>query len=84
MNIHKFSRTLQIEVSTRVGDEDPYPLSKTLKVLDQEGLDVVSCVSSIVNQRWIYVIYCEVNDAASIDSCYLQHKLMSLLSSSDS
>ena len=60
VSVHKFTRTLQIEITAGVADEDPYPLSKTLNLLAQEGLDVVSCVSSMVNQRWIYVIYCEV------------------------
>uniref|UniRef100_A0A803M0N1 BHLH domain-containing protein n=1 Tax=Chenopodium quinoa TaxID=63459 RepID=A0A803M0N1_CHEQI len=48
-----------IEITAGVEEDDPCPISKTLKVLAQEGLDVVSCVSNKVNQRWIYVIYCE-------------------------
>lgn len=60
VSIQKLSRTLQIEIAAGVEEEDPYPLSKVLKVLDEEGLDVVSSVSSKVNEKWIYVIYCEV------------------------
>lgn len=60
VSIHKFSRTIQIEITAGVEDEDPYPISKILKLLAQQGFDVVSCVTSKLNQRWIYVIYCEV------------------------
>ncbi|KAL2920544.1 hypothetical protein RDABS01_012035 [Bienertia sinuspersici] len=87
VSIHKFSRTLQIEIiaaKSGDGDEDqPYPLSKSLKILANEGLDVVSCVSSKVNQRWMYVIYCEVNDETFIDSSDLQEKLKSVVYSCD-
>nr|WCO08267.1 hypothetical protein [Suaeda aralocaspica] len=82
VSIHKFSRTLQIEivVGSGVGDEgSPYPLSKALRVLADERLDVVSCVSSIVNQRWIYVIYCEVNEVTSIETSQLQQKLLQVI-----
>ncbi|XP_021730189.1 transcription factor bHLH120-like [Chenopodium quinoa] len=82
VNIHKFSKTLQIEITAGVEEDDPCPISKTLKVLAQEGLDVVSCVSNKVNQRWIYVIYCEVNEETPVDSCHLREILMSLVVSS--
>ncbi|CAO2838955.1 unnamed protein product [Amaranthus hypochondriacus] len=84
VSVHKFTRTLQIEITAGVADEDPYPLSKTLHFLAQEGLDVVSCVSSMVNQRWIYVIYCEVDETKNVDSVQLQEKLMSGITSCDS
>ncbi|XP_021765229.1 transcription factor bHLH126-like [Chenopodium quinoa] len=82
VNIHKFSKTLQIEITAGVEEDDPCPISKTLKVLAQEGLDVVSCVSNKVNQRWIYVIYCEVTEETAVDSCHLREKLMSVVVSS--
>lgn len=78
VSIHIFSKTVQIEIMA--GVEDSYPLSKAVKVLSQEGLDVVSCVSNKVNQGLIHIIYCEVNDVMSVDSRYLQEQLMSVSS----
>jgi len=54
------SGAMDIEINARVGEEDGFPLSRALHVLIQEGLNVVDCVSSKVNQRWTYVIRCEV------------------------
>ncbi|KAJ8440058.1 hypothetical protein Cgig2_025537 [Carnegiea gigantea] len=83
VSIHMLSGAMDIEINARVGEEDVFPLSRALHVLIQEGLNVVDCVSSKVNQRWIYVIRCEVSDEISIDSSQLQHKLMSEIDSSD-
>lgn len=83
VSIHTFSGAMDIEINVRVEEEDVFPLSRALHVLIQEGLNVVDCVSSKVNQRWIYVIRCEVSDEISIDSSQLQHRLMREIDSSD-
>lgn len=83
MSIHTFSGAMDIEINARVGEEDVFPLSRVLHVLIQEGLNVVDCVSSRVNQRRIYVIRCEVSDEISIDSSQLQQRLMSEIGSAD-
>lgn len=83
VSIHMFSGAMDIEINARVGEEDAFPLSKALLVLIQEGLNVVDCVSSRVNQRWIHVIRCEVSDEISVDSSQLRHRLMSEIDFSD-
>uniref|UniRef100_A0A803LUD2 Uncharacterized protein n=1 Tax=Chenopodium quinoa TaxID=63459 RepID=A0A803LUD2_CHEQI len=51
---------LEIEINTAVEEEDMFPLSKVLKMLQlDEGLNVVNCAYSKVNQRWMYVIRCQ-------------------------
>ncbi|KAH9626065.1 hypothetical protein KSS87_001990 [Heliosperma pusillum] len=76
VSIHTFSKAIEIEICVGL-EEDHFPLSRVLKVLNEEGLNVVSCVSSKVNKRWIYVIHCEVDEVASIDSSKLQWRLTS-------
>ncbi|XP_074284585.1 transcription factor bHLH118-like [Silene latifolia] len=79
VSIHTFSKAIEIEICAGI-EEDPFPLSKVLKVLSEEGLDVVSCVSSKLNKKWIYVIHCQVDEVASIDSCKLQWRITSEIS----
>ncbi|KAK9672712.1 hypothetical protein RND81_12G119000 [Saponaria officinalis] len=50
-------------------------------VLDEEGLDVVSCVSTRVNDRIIYVTHCQVEEVPSVDSCQLQRRLYDVICS---
>lgn len=42
-------------------DEDNLPLSNVLQFLLEQGLDVVSCFSSKVNDRTLHKIHCQVH-----------------------
>ncbi|XVF11718.1 hypothetical protein REPUB_Repub08aG0052000 [Reevesia pubescens] len=67
-----------IEVALRSGLEGRgFPLSRVLQLLLDEGLDVVSCISSTLDGRWIHTIQSEVNDhdLTSVDISLLQQKL---------
>ncbi|XP_021765477.1 transcription factor bHLH55-like [Chenopodium quinoa] len=73
---------LEIEINTAVEEEDMFPLSKVLKMLQlDEGLNVVNCAYSKVNQRWMYVIRCQVDDGKLVDSSRLQWRLTNEISS---
>lgn len=83
VSIHTLSNVIQIEIGVAgFGDEDVFPLSRVLRVLiEEEGLNVVNCVSSKFSQRWMYIIHCEVNDLTSMDLQQLQQRLTSEISS---
>ncbi|XP_059639214.1 transcription factor bHLH118 [Cornus florida] len=55
------------------------PLSKVLSVLIQEGLSIVCCISTKVNQTLLHTIESEVNDGRSITVSELQQKLRDLV-----
>ena len=49
-----------IEVVVNTAFKQGLPLARLLQVLAGEGLDVVSCVSARVNERFLYTIESEV------------------------
>lgn len=63
-----------VEISIKGG----LSLSKVLKVLMKEGLNVNSCVSSTVDQSLHHIIQSKVNTRGDIDLAMLRSKLMSL------
>ncbi|XP_009791858.1 transcription factor bHLH118-like [Nicotiana tabacum] len=67
---------LEISVISTLGGV--LALSKVLRVLMEEELLVISCVSSKINQRSLHIIQSEVNSRGDIDLARLQFKLMSL------
>lgn len=61
VKIKVFSKELEIEINAMVEEDGVFPLSKVLKVVQlEEGLTIVNCAYSKVNQRWVHVIRCEV------------------------
>lgn len=56
-----------------------FPLSRVLRELLKQGINVVSCVSAKVNQRSLYTIQIEVCDMNNIDHQALQQKVIDLI-----
>ncbi|XP_058105598.1 transcription factor bHLH36 [Magnolia sinica] len=68
-----------VEVVISSGPCDGAPLPKILTVLVGEGLDVVSCVSTNVEDGLIHTIQCEVGDVREADLCGVEQKLADLI-----
>lgn len=52
------------------------PLSRALQVILDQGLNVVSCVSTRLNETLVYKMQVEVNELTGFDTCWLQQKLI--------
>ncbi|OIT03182.1 PREDICTED: transcription factor bHLH120-like [Nicotiana attenuata] len=74
--VKKCEQGVEISVISNLGGG--LALSKVLRVLMEERLLVISCVSSKINQRSLHIIQSEVNSRGDIDLGRLQFKLMSL------
>ncbi|XP_022724897.1 transcription factor bHLH118-like isoform X2 [Durio zibethinus] len=69
-----------IEIMFRCGfKEQDLPLSRVLAVLVDEGLPVVSCVSTKSEEYLLHTIQTEVNDPTSVNLSGLQQKLSKLV-----
>ncbi|XWS61068.1 hypothetical protein CRYUN_Cryun07bG0093900 [Craigia yunnanensis] len=67
---------LGIEILFRCGfKEQDLPLSRVLAVLIDEGLPVVTCVSTKSEEYLLHTIQTEVNDPTSVNLSRLQQKL---------
>ncbi|GAB4858693.1 hypothetical protein Ancab_010167 [Ancistrocladus abbreviatus] len=66
-----------MEVKISVGVREAIRLSRFLSVLLEEGLDVVSCVSTKANKRWLHIIHAQVGNSSCIDPSWLQQRLTS-------
>ncbi|KMT11849.1 hypothetical protein BVRB_5g105450 [Beta vulgaris subsp. vulgaris] len=83
VKIKVFSKELEIEINAMVEEDGVFPLSKVLKVVQlEEGLTIVNCAYSKVNQRWVHVIRCQVDDGKLVDSSGLQCRLTNEILSS--
>lgn len=61
VKIKASSNELEIEINVTAKEGEVFPLSNVFKVLQlEQGLNVVDCAYSKVNQRMVYVIHCQV------------------------
>ncbi|XP_022922335.1 transcription factor bHLH118-like [Cucurbita moschata] len=72
---------LGIQVVLDTTTQHRLPVSNILRVLAVEGLEILSCITIKVNERYLHTIECQVESDGfypSIDVCELQHKLTNL------
>ncbi|KAJ8752915.1 hypothetical protein K2173_008650 [Erythroxylum novogranatense] len=60
-----------------------FPLSIVFQVLLEEGIRVVNCLTTTVNERLLHTIQAEVDDPTTLNLSELQQKLINLASSSN-
>ncbi|KAJ9539697.1 hypothetical protein OSB04_026203 [Centaurea solstitialis] len=59
--------------------EDGFPLSRVLKAIVKEGLNVITCTSTKVNERFLHSIQSEaIDDSLAIDVSMLQQRLTTI------
>jgi len=63
--VHENNGVIGIEITSGFREERP-KVSKLLQLLIQEGLEVVSCLSSEVNGRLLHSVQCEVGNNNSV------------------
>ncbi|XP_010536508.1 PREDICTED: transcription factor bHLH126 [Tarenaya hassleriana] len=67
---------IEVAVSSAVTGPEALPLSRVLQVLYAHGLDVISSLTTRVNERLMHTIQVEVNSFGCLDLDWLQQKLM--------
>ncbi|WVZ14168.1 hypothetical protein V8G54_011734 [Vigna mungo] len=72
--VHENNDIIGIEITSGFIEERP-KVSKLLQLLIQEGLEVVSCLSSEVNGRLLHSLQCEVNSSNCVDLSELRRKI---------
>ncbi|KAF5732313.1 hypothetical protein HS088_TW18G01007 [Tripterygium wilfordii] len=75
---------LEISFSGGFGDRQYSTLSRVIELLLEEGVCVVNCVSTRVNERLLHTVQTEAIDPASFSLSSLQQKLTSVIFSSSS
>ncbi|XP_021735780.1 transcription factor bHLH125-like [Chenopodium quinoa] len=72
---------IEVIVRTSALDDDDHEnnrgfrLSKMLRVLGEEGLNVINCVSSRIGSNLVHTIQAEVDDGRGFDLCLLRQTL---------
>ncbi|CAJ1952572.1 unnamed protein product [Sphenostylis stenocarpa] len=72
--VHENNGVIGIEITGGLREEKP-KVSKLLQFLTQEGLEVVSYLSSEVNGRLLHSVQCEVNNSYTVDLYQLRNKV---------
>ncbi|KAH7855516.1 hypothetical protein Vadar_025741 [Vaccinium darrowii] len=69
-----------VEIFINQGVEDKgFHVSRVLEILVEDGLDVVSCVSTHINKKLLHVIKSEVCDPTCVDLSILEEKLADII-----
>ncbi|KAI4351852.1 hypothetical protein L6164_006160 [Bauhinia variegata] len=76
--IHESNGDIGIEITSGFREES-FPLSKLLKLLPEEGIEVVGCLSSVINGRLLHSVQCEVSNSNSLDLPELRRKIYSII-----
>ncbi|XP_022967981.1 transcription factor bHLH118-like [Cucurbita maxima] len=71
--VSSFDGGLEILITTN--DFHGFPLSRILKVIVDQGLEVISCGSTTMNDKSMHTIQMEVSDSTSLDLSQLGKKL---------
>lgn len=81
VTIREFDAGLQVEITVGY-DDDVLPMSAAIQVILEEGLNVVSCTSSRIGDRYFHHnLICEVsNDSTCVNVNQLQQRLTDLVS----
>ncbi|XP_070031615.1 transcription factor bHLH118-like [Nicotiana tomentosiformis] len=70
---------MEILINVNSHKEEMFPLSKVLRWLLLEGLNVVSCVNSKQDEWTLIRIQCQVSDISGVSAVVLQKKLTDLI-----
>ncbi|CAH8384622.1 unnamed protein product [Eruca vesicaria subsp. sativa] len=66
----------EVAVSSNSSGPEALPLSRVLEVLQEQGLEVISSLTTRVNERLMHNIQVEVNSFGCLDLAWLQQKLV--------
>ncbi|CAH8304289.1 unnamed protein product [Eruca vesicaria subsp. sativa] len=66
----------EVVVSSNSSGPEALPLSKVLEALQELGLEVISTLTTRVNERLMHTIRVEVNSFGCLDLAWLQQKLV--------
>ncbi|KAJ6358418.1 hypothetical protein OIU76_000177 [Salix suchowensis] len=83
VTLHPYPGGVEIVFDSDFRGQD-FPLSRVLQVLLEDGISVVNCVSTKVNERLFHTVQTEVDDPASLNLSELRQKLTLLVVSSTS
>ncbi|KAK7270802.1 hypothetical protein RJT34_26238 [Clitoria ternatea] len=77
-SVHENNSIVGIEITSGFREES-FRLSKLLRLLLEEGLEVVSCLSIEVKGRLLHSVQCEVNNSNSVDLSELRRKVANVI-----
>ncbi|CAN8325898.1 unnamed protein product [Cochlearia groenlandica] len=66
----------EVAVSSNSSGPEALPLSRVLEALQKQGLEVISSLTTRVNERLMHTIQVEVNSFGCLDLAWLQQKLV--------
>ncbi|KAF8114058.1 hypothetical protein N665_0043s0124 [Sinapis alba] len=66
----------EVAVSSSSSGPEALPLSRVLEALQEQGLEVISSLTTRVNERLMHTIQVEVNSFGCLDLAWLQQKLV--------